>query len=90
MQIGLRQSRKPCLNWWPRRLHNLRRNLIMRLIPLLLKQLYVLLGKGLINCRILFLKMLELFELRIDIPRLLQKKRVFEKVMFKVKTGHIV
>ena len=42
----------------------------MCLIPFLLKQLYVLPGEGLINCRILFLKGLSLFELRIDISRL--------------------
>ena len=42
----------------------------MCLIPFLLKQLYVLPGEGLINCRILFLKGVSLFELRIDISRL--------------------
>ena len=42
----------------------------MRLIPLLLRQLYVLLGEDLINCRTLFLKVLRLSELRIDISRL--------------------
>ena len=42
----------------------------MCLIPFLLKQLYVLPGEGPINCRILFLKVLRLFELRIDISRL--------------------
>ena len=61
MHIGLRR--------------NPRRNLVMCLIPLLLYQLYVLLGEGLIICRILFLKVLRLFE---------------KKVMFEVKTGYIV
>ena len=42
----------------------------MCFIPLLLKQSYVLLGKGLVNCRNLFLKLLRLSELRIDISRL--------------------
>ena len=42
----------------------------MCLIPLLLKRLYILLGEGLINCRILFQKVVRLFELRIDISRL--------------------
>ena len=42
----------------------------MCLIPLLLKQSYALLGEGLINCRIRILKVLRLFELRIDISRL--------------------
>ena len=41
----------------------------MCLIPLLLKQLYVLQGEGLTNCRILFLKVLRLFELHVDISR---------------------
>ena len=42
----------------------------MCLIPLLLKQLHVLTGEGLVNYRILFLKVLRLFELRRDISRL--------------------
>ena len=49
---------------------NQRRILVMCFIPLLLKQSYVLLGKGLVNCRNLFLKLLRLSELRIDISRL--------------------
>ena len=67
----------------------------MCLIPLLLKQLYVLPGQGLINCRTLFLKMLRLFELRIDVyivPFINSRweKRIFEELMLKVKTGYIV
>ena len=64
----------------------------MCLIPLLLKQLYVLLGEGLKNCRIIFLKILRLFELRIHISRLFHSiitdgKKEFLRKMFKVKTG---
>ena len=60
-----------------------------------MKELYVLLGEGLINCRILFKKMLRLFELRIDISGMfhsiiIEGKKLFEKVIFKVKTGYIV
>ena len=60
----------------------------MCLIPLLLKQLYVLLGEGLINCRIVF-KGLRLFELRIDISRLFHsiitdgKKEFLKKICLK-------
>ena len=66
----------------------------MCLISLLLKQLYVLLGEGLINCRILFLKVLRLFELRIDISKLFHSittdgKKFFLKKLCK-KTGYIV
>ena len=67
----------------------------MCLIPLLLEQLYVLLREGLINCRILFLKVLRLFELHVDISRLFHSiitggKKEFLKKLFKVKTGYIV
>ena len=61
----------------------------MCLIPLLLKQLYVLLGDGLINYRILFLKVLRLFELRIDISILFHsiitdgKKEFLKKLCLK-------
>ena len=60
-----------------------------------MKELHVLLGEGLTNCRILLKKMLRLFELRIDISGLfhsiiIEGKNLFEKVMFKVKTGFIV
>ena len=49
---------------------NPRRNVVMCFIPLLLKQLYLLLGEGLINCGKPFLKVLLLFELGMDISRL--------------------
>ena len=67
----------------------------MYLIPLLLKQLYVIQGEGLINRRILFLKVLRLFELFIDISRLFHSiitevKKEFLKKLFEVKTGYIV
>ena len=90
----LSESRKPCLNLWSRRWLNPRRNLAMCLIPLLLKQLNVLPGEGLINCIILFLKVFRLFfELRIDICTLFysiiaeRKKVIFEKT--KANTGYI-
>ena len=61
----------------------------MYLIPLLLKQLYVIQGEGLINCRILFLKVLRLFELFIDVSRLFHsiiadvKKEFLKKLCLK-------
>ena len=65
----------------------------MCLIPLLLKQLYVLLIEGLISYRILFLKVLRLFELCIDISRLFHsiitdgKKEFLKKLHLKWKQG---
>ena len=65
----------------------------MYLIPLLLKQLYVIQGEGLINCRILFLKVLRLFELFIDVSRLFHsiitdvKKEFLKKLCLKWKQG---
>ena len=61
----------------------------MYLIPLLLKQFYVIQGEGLINCRILFLKVLRLFELFIDVSRLFHsiitdvKKEFLKKLCLK-------
>ena len=56
LQIGLSESRKPCLNLRSRRCLEPRRSLVRCLIPLMLKQIYVLLGEGLINCKILVFK----------------------------------
>ena len=70
LQIGLSESRKPCLNLCSRRWLNPRRSLVRYLIPLVLKQLCVLLGEGLINFKIHFLNMLRLSEFRIDKSRL--------------------
>ena len=56
LQIGLSESRKPCLNLRSRRWLEPRRSLVRCLIPLVLKQIYVLLGEGLINCKILVFK----------------------------------
>ena len=56
----------------------------------------MLLGEGLTNCRIPFLTLLRLFELRIDISRMSNSIIAeggfffFKKVVFKVKTGHII
>ena len=72
-----------CINIHSATLDGPWRNLVMCLIPLLLYQLYVLLGEGLIICRILFLKVL----------RLLKKKLCLkwkQGLLFDVKTGHIV
>ena len=44
-------------------------NLVISLISLLLKQFWVLLGEGYINCRKLFKILLRLSELRIDISK---------------------
>ena len=70
LQIELTESRKPCLNLYSRRWLNPRRSLVRYLIPLVLKQLCVLLGEGLIDFKIHFLNMLRLFELWIDKSRL--------------------
>ena len=69
LQIGLSKSRIQCLNLWSRRWLKSRRKLVRCLISLVLKQLYVLLGEGLINFRILFLKILKLSEFQIDLSR---------------------
>ena len=77
------------MNLWSQRWLNPRRNLVMCLIPLLLKQLYVLLGESLINCSIPFSKVLWLFELRTDISRLFHsiitdgKKEFLKKLCLK-------
>ena len=55
----------------------------------------MLLGEGLINFRILFLKILKLSEFRIDLSILFHsiisegKKKVFEEIMFKIKKRYI-
>ena len=78
------RCREPCLNLLSQRWLNPRRDLVTCLIPLLLKKLYVLLAEDLINYRILFLKVLRLFELRRDISRLFHSiirdgKKIFLK-----------
>ena len=70
LQFGLNESRAPCLNLCSRRWLNPRLSFVRYLIPLVLKQLCVLLGEGLINFKIHFLKMLRLLEFRIDKSRL--------------------
>ena len=70
LQIGLSESRKPCLKLCSQRWLNPRCSLVRYLIPLVLKQLCVLLGEGLIDFKIHFLNMLRLFELWIDKSRL--------------------
>ena len=56
--------------------------------------LYVPLGEGFINFRILFFKIHRFSEFLIDLSRLLhsiitEKKRVFETIAFKMKMRHI-
>ena len=93
LQIGLSESRKPCLNLCSRRWLNPRRSLVRYLIPLVLKQLCVLLGEGLINFKINFLNILRRSEFRIDKSRLFYsitaegKKIFFEKIVFNIKKG---
>ena len=70
LQIGLSESSKPCLKLCSQKWLNPRCSLVRYLIPLVLKQLCVLLGEGLIDFKIHFLNMLRLFELRIDKSRL--------------------
>ena len=54
LQIGLSESRRPCLNLRSWRWLNSRRSLVRYLIPLVLKQLYVLLGEVLMSFKIHF------------------------------------
>ena len=54
LQIELSESRKPCLNMCSWRWLNSRRSLVRYLIPLVLKQLYVLLGEVLMSFKIHF------------------------------------
>ena len=66
----------------------------MWLISFLLKQLYVLLGESLINCRILFLKSAQTFWIACRYIQIVpfnncQRGKKLKKVMFKVKTGYI-
>ena len=92
-QLGLRESSKSCLNFWSRRRFKPRRNLVICLIPLVLKQLYVLIGKFLINFKIHFKKLLRLLELRKDLSRSFHsiirkgKKQFFRKLYLKWKKG---
>ena len=81
LQIGLSESRKPCLNLCSRRWLKPRRSLVRYLIPLMLKQLYVLLGEGLRNFKIHFLNMLRLSEFWID------KSRLFHSILQKEKSN---
>ena len=93
LQIGLSESRKPCLNLWSRRWLKPSRNLVRCLIPLVLKQLYVVLGEDLKNFRILFIKILKLSEFRIDLSRLFHliitegKKELLKRLCLKGKRG---
>ena len=57
-------------------------------------EIYVPLGEGVINFRILFFKIYRFSEFLIDLSRLLhsiiiEKKRVFETISFKMKMRHI-
>ena len=69
MQIALSESGKRCLDLWQQRWLKPRRNLVRCLITLIVKQLYVLLGVGVIF-RVLFKKIIKLSEFGIDLPRL--------------------
>ena len=64
LQIGFKQSWKLCLNLCSRKWLIPTRSRVISLIPLWLLQLKTLLGEGLINFRILFLKSTKLFEFR--------------------------
>ena len=63
--------------------------------PLVLKQLCVLLGEGLINFKILFLQKLKLSKFQTDLSRLFhsiiteEKKRVFEEFVFEKKRKYV-
>ena len=64
LQIGFKQSWKLCLNLCSRKWLIPTRSRVISLIPLWLLQLKTLLGEGLINFRILFLKSTKLFEVQ--------------------------
>ena len=81
LEIRLGEFRKLCLNLCSGRERKLY-NFIRCSIPLVSKQLYLLLGEGLINFRILFLQILRLSEFRIDLSRLLHSINVEGKKVF--------
>ena len=93
LHISLRQSRKLSLNLWLWRWLKPRKNLVRFFITLAWKQLYVLLGKDLINFRILLLKILRLSEFQIDLSRFFhaiitdRKKSFWKKLCLKWKGG---
>ena len=96
LQIGWSESKKPCLNLYSRRWLNPRRSLVRYLIPLVLKQLCVLLGEGLINFKIHFLNMLRLSEFRIDKSRLFhsitaeEENELLKKLCLIWKSGKLI
>ena len=69
-QIGLKQSRKLCLNLWSLRWIKPNLSLVISFIPIRLSQLEVLLRVGRMNCKMLFLKRGRLSELLILLSRL--------------------
>ena len=62
LHIGFKQSWKLCLNLCSHKWLITTRSRVIRLIPLWLLQLKALVGEGLINFRILFLKSIKLIE----------------------------
>ena len=95
LQIWFKQSWKLCLNLCScKRFIPLCNHLISR-IPLELLQSKALLGKGLINFRILFLKSAKLFEFRRVGSNLFHSiieegEKVFEEVVSDFRTGNVI
>ena len=93
LHIGFKQSWKLCLNLCSRKWLIPTRSRVIGLIPLWLLQLKTLLGEGLINFKILFLKSIKLFEFRRVGSRLFHsmivegKKEFLKKLCLVLKQG---
>ena len=93
LQNGFKESWKLCLNLCSRKWLKPSRSLVINLIPLGLWQLKRLLADGLINFRILFLKILKLLEFLMLWSSLFHsiivdgKKQFFKKVCLVLKKG---
>ena len=93
LQNGFKESWKLCLNLRSRKWLKPSRSLVINLIPLGLWQLKRLLADGLINFRILFLKILKLLEFLMLWSSLFHsiivdgKKEFFKKVCLVLKKG---
>ena len=86
-QIGFKQSRKLCLNLWSLRWLKPNLSLIISFIPIRLWQLKVLLGVGLMNCAMFFLKRARLrtlytFVKIIPLDYSWREERILKKSMF--------
>ena len=92
-QIGLKQSRKLCLNLCTLRWLKSNLSLVISFIPIGLWQLKVLLGVGRMNCKMLFLRRVKLSELVIPLSRLFHsitldgKNKLLKKICLTLNLG---